>query len=96
MSEQNSNNLSKTDWAWLEADTDEDIDYSDIPPLQDSFFEHAHLRLPSKKISITLEVDSEIFAWFKAQEGDYQRRINAALWIYAQAHQEQNLQPTPV
>lgn len=32
------NNTSRTDWAALEAMTDEDIDYSDIPPLSDEFF----------------------------------------------------------
>ncbi|MFN8493029.1 MAG: BrnA antitoxin family protein [Caldilineaceae bacterium] len=89
MSTQASNNTSKTDWDWLEADTDESIDYSDVPPLSDSFFEHAQLRLPGKKISITLKIDPEILAWFKAQNGDYQHRMNIALRIYAEAHQEQ-------
>lgn len=44
-----SSDSSRTDWAALEAMTDEDIDYSDIPPLADSFFESATLRIPAGK-----------------------------------------------
>ena len=39
MSVNDSSNTSRTDWAALEAMTDEEIDYSDIPPLNDEFFE---------------------------------------------------------
>jgi hypothetical protein len=33
---------SKTDWARIDAMKDEDIDYSDIPPLTDDFFKVPH------------------------------------------------------
>jgi hypothetical protein len=38
---------SRTDWNALEAITDEEIDYSDIPPLTEEFFEKAVLRMPA-------------------------------------------------
>ncbi len=41
------NNTSRTDWARIDAMTDDDIDTSDIPPLTDEFFAKAQLRLPT-------------------------------------------------
>ena len=68
--------------------TDEEIDTSDSPPLDDDFFARAQWRMPEKKTAVTLSVDSEILKWFEAQGADFQQRINAALKIYAQAHQD--------
>lgn len=67
---------------------DEEIDTSDSPPLDDDFFARAELRMPEKKTAVTLSVDSEVLKWFEAQGADFQHRINAALKIYADAHQE--------
>lgn len=41
-------NASQTKWKALELDSDENIDYSDIPPLTDEFFERATLRILDK------------------------------------------------
>lgn len=68
--------------------TDEEIDTSDIPPLDDDFFARAEWRMPKKKTAVTLSVDSEVLKWFEAQGADFQHRVNAALKIYAEAHQE--------
>lgn len=68
--------------------TDEDIDTSDIAPLDDDFFARAKWQMPEKKTAVTLSVDSEVLEWFEAQGADFQKRINAALKIYAEAHQE--------
>ncbi len=68
--------------------TDEDIDTSDSPPLDDDFFARAQWRMPEKKTAVTLSVDSEVLKWFEAQGADFQQRVNAALKIYAQAHQK--------
>jgi len=35
-----------------------------------------------------LSVDSDVLKWFESQGSDFQQRINAALRIYAEAHQE--------
>jgi hypothetical protein len=37
---------SKTNWAYVEALTDQTIDTSDIPPLTEAYFARAKLRLP--------------------------------------------------
>jgi uncharacterized protein (DUF4415 family) len=88
MNEKNSKKPSETDWARIDQMTDEDIDTSDIPPLTDDFFARAEWRMPKKKTAVTLSVDSEVLMWFEAQGADFHRRVNAALKIYAEAHQE--------
>jgi hypothetical protein len=47
MSNQDLNNIARTNWATLESIDDATIDYSDIPPLTDRFFENATLRIPA-------------------------------------------------
>ncbi len=87
----NVKNLKKpsgTDWARIDRMTDEDIDTSDSPPLDDDFFARAQWRMPEKKTAVTLSVDSEVLKWFEAQGADFHQRVNAALKIYAEAHQE--------
>jgi len=67
---------------------DEDIDTSDIPPLDDAYFAAAQWRMPENKTAVTLSVDDEVLKWFESQGSEFQQRINAALRIYAAAHQE--------
>ncbi len=81
-------NTSQTNWAKLEAMTDEEIDTSDIPPLDESFFAETELRMPKGKVAVIVNVDEEIDAWFQAQGGEYRNLMNAALRIYAEAHKE--------
>jgi uncharacterized protein (DUF4415 family) len=45
---------------------DEDIDFSDIPELDDSFWNNASLIEPDKKKSITLRVKGSVLDYFKA------------------------------
>jgi uncharacterized protein (DUF4415 family) len=91
MNAKNLKDTSKTDWSWLESETDHGIDYTDIPLLADSFFENAQLWQPQRMVSITLHVEPDVLAWFKAQGDKYERRINAALRIYVEAHKEQEM-----
>jgi hypothetical protein len=59
---------SRTDWARIDAMTDEDIDTSDIPPLTDAFFERAKLRLPTVRVSdMKVEVDRVTLEWFHSK-----------------------------
>jgi len=88
MSENNLKNTSQTNWAKLEAMTDEEIDTSDSPPLDESFFAEAKLRMPKGKVAVIVNVDEETDAWFQAQGGEYRSLMNAALRIYAEAHKE--------
>ncbi|MBD9360564.1 BrnA antitoxin family protein [Methylomonas fluvii] len=60
---------------------DSEIDYSDIPPLDDSFWKNA-VRNPfyrPTKTSTTVRVDADVLAWLKSQGKGYQTRINAIL-----------------
>jgi len=79
---------SETNWVKVEAMTDEEIDTSDIPPLDDAFFANAKLRMPKGKVPVVISVDADVMEWFKAQGEEYQRLINVALRIYAEAHKE--------
>ena len=82
MSENDMNDTSQTDWDRIDAMTDEDIDTSDIPPLDDDFFASAELRLPKPKKSITIRIDEDVLDWYKAQGKGYQTRMNATLRLY--------------
>jgi uncharacterized protein (DUF4415 family) len=87
----NASNLKKpseTDWTRIDEMKDEEIDTSDIPPLDERFFANARLRMPKDRVSVTVSVDSDVLEWFKAQGEEFQNRINAALRIYAEAHKE--------
>jgi len=77
----------KTDWDALAAMTDEDIDYSDIPPLPEAFFTHAHIWRPQPKVKVTVEMDAYILEWFKTAAADWQSRMQTALRLYVETHQ---------
>ncbi len=87
MSENNLKNTSQTDWAKIEALTDEEIDTSDIPPLDENFFANAELRMPKGKVAVVVSVDEETSEWFQAQGEESRNLMSAALRIYAEAHQ---------
>lgn len=87
MSELNLKTQSRTNWAKVDSLEDDEIDTSDISPLDEDFFKRAKLRQPHHRVSVTIDVDEEVWEWFKAQGDDYQTRLNAALRIYAEAHQ---------
>jgi uncharacterized protein (DUF4415 family) len=70
---------------------DDEIDYSDIPELDERFFANAVLVQPgtllsalgsSGKQQITLRVDKDVIAFFKRQGKGYQRLMNFALRAY--------------
>ncbi|WP_455480083.1 BrnA antitoxin family protein [Bartonella sp. B23] len=65
----------------LTAMPDDEIDYSDIAPLNNLFWKHAvrnPLYKPTKTVT-TVRVDSDVLAWLKSQGKGYQTRINAIL-----------------
>lgn len=77
---------SRTDWKRLDAMRDEDIDYSDIPPLTEEFFRNARLVMPRPKKPVNLRLDDEVLAWFKKKGKGYQSHINAVLKAYIHSH----------
>lgn len=79
---------SKTDWDRVVRQKDEDIDTTDIPELGDDFFRKAQLHIPAKQ-AVTIRLDADVLAWFKAQGSGYQTRINQLLRQYMQAHRQE-------
>lgn len=77
--------LTKEQEARLEALTDENIDYSDIPELDDNFWKNAKLVTPDLTQAVTLRVKRSVLEYFKANgEKGYQSRMNAVLESYVQ------------
>lgn len=82
---------SQTDWARIDAMTDDEIDYSDIPPLTPEMFANAIVRkgfkpVPPKK-QLTLRIDQDVLEFFRTQGQGYQTKINQLLRAYMEAHQ---------
>ncbi len=61
--------------------TDADIDYSDIPPLDKTFFTKATVVWPPAKKQLTIRLDADVLAWLKAGGRGYQTRINRILRV---------------
>ena len=88
-------NSSETNWAMIDSLTDEEIDRSELPPLDESFFARATWRMPEGQATIAVPVDLDLLAWFQAQGSESEQRIIAALRIYAEAHKGFVRQPEP-
>lgn len=60
---------------------DEDIDYSDIPELDDDFFRKAQLAstFQKSKKRVTIRLDADVIEWLKNQGNGYQTRANMIL-----------------
>jgi uncharacterized protein (DUF4415 family) len=71
----------KSELAKLAARSEDQIDYSDIPPLQDAFWSDAvrgRFYKPTKA-STTVRIDADVLAWLKGHGKGYQTRMNAIL-----------------
>jgi uncharacterized protein (DUF4415 family) len=67
--------------AALAALPDDKIDYSEIPPLTEMFWENA-VRNPfyrPVKQQLTVRLDADVIAWLRRQGEGYQTRLNALL-----------------
>jgi uncharacterized protein (DUF4415 family) len=72
----------KSDLARLDRMTDADIDYSDIPELDDDFFRNATVvNWPPTKAQLTIRLDADVLAWLKSNGRGYQTRINRILRV---------------
>jgi uncharacterized protein (DUF4415 family) len=63
----------------LAARPDSEIDYSDIPPLTEEFWQNAVRFYRPIKESTTVRIDSDVLAWLRSGGKGYQSRINAIL-----------------
>jgi len=82
------NKPSETNWDKVDALDDSTIDTSDIPPLPESFFARATLRVPPSPIAVTLNVDSDVIGWFKAQGDTWEPANTVRVIQVARAHSQ--------
>lgn len=70
---------------------DEDIDFSDLPAIPSERFAQALVRKGlepvQRKVQMTIRLDADVLAWFKAQGKGYQTQINSVLKAYKLAHE---------
>jgi uncharacterized protein (DUF4415 family) len=83
----------ETDYARLDAMTDEDIakavaEDPDAAPL-DIDWTKARLVLPPGKENVTLRVDRDVLTWFRATGKGFHTRMNAVLRAYMEAHRQE-------
>lgn len=72
----------------LAARTDAQIDDTDIPELDEAFWQNARLVEPDRTQTITLRVKKSVLETYKAQGKGYQTRMNAVLETYARTLQK--------
>jgi uncharacterized protein (DUF4415 family) len=80
--------ISKSDLKRLDAMTDGDIDYSDIPATDEIFWKNAKVIMPKHKRQITLRIDDDIIDWFQHEGKGYQTKINAVLRMFVDAQKK--------
>lgn len=84
----------RTDWYRLRAMTDEEAERNasrdpDNRPADLGWLSAGHLVQPPQKEPISLRLDSDVLAWFRATGTKYQTRMNEVLKAYVQ-HQRKN------
>ena len=72
----------------IETMKDEDIDFSDIPELDETFWQKAELVEPDRTVQITMRVKRSVLTYFKAAGKGYQTRINRVLESYVRARRQ--------
>ena len=72
--------------------TDAEIDYSDIPELDEHFWARAEVKLPRTKTNVSLRVSDDVVAFFKENyPKGYTARMAAVLTAYVEAHQHKSV-----
>jgi uncharacterized protein (DUF4415 family) len=69
----------KSDLVRIDRIKDAGIDYSDMPPLDKSFYTKATEAWPPAKQQLTIRLDTDVLKWLKAHGRGYQTRINRIL-----------------
>lgn len=80
---------SKTDWARIDAMTDDEIDLSDIPETTDEMWAKGVWKRGSQinaaNFQEKLEIDRDVIEFFKSQGQNYPQKINQLLRAYMEA-----------
>jgi uncharacterized protein (DUF4415 family) len=80
----------KSDLARIDRMSDEDIDYSDIPPLDEKFF--VRIATPPKR-QLTIRLDADVLDWVKRHGRGYQTRINRILRVVMESQRPAAAKP---
>ncbi len=91
MNENSSNESSGTEWDRVDAMNDADVDTDEVGPLGVGFFRRAALWPAGEPVTMTLHLDPDVVGWFRQGGGHFERRINAALRVYMEAHRSSGL-----
>jgi uncharacterized protein (DUF4415 family) len=78
-------NLPPFDWNSSDALDDDDSDTMDKPALQASFFQNDTARQPIPRLTVSIPVDRDIIAWFRAQGPGWEIRMSAVLRAFVDA-----------
>jgi len=65
-----------------------EVDFADIPELDEVFFRAAQWRPPVKQ-PVTIRIDSDVLEWFRSRGKGYQTQINRLLRRYMEINKEQ-------
>ena len=79
---------SKTNWARVDAMTDEEIDYTDNPEITAEMFNLMRKYEPPKKVLVNLRMDKEIVDFFKENSKQYQTKINEILLAFVRGYKK--------
>jgi uncharacterized protein (DUF4415 family) len=71
----------KSDLARIDRMRDKDIDFSDVPPLDNTFLKRATIPWPPVKKQLTIRLDADVLEWLKGHGKGYQTRINRILRV---------------
>lgn len=71
--------------------SDDQIDTSDIPELDETFWQNATINAPRSKPTVSLRLPEEVIKYFKAENPKgYTGRMAAVLSAYVSAQQKHN------
>jgi uncharacterized protein (DUF4415 family) len=80
-----------SDWARVDAMTDEDIDRQiaenpDAAPILDAEWFRTAVWTTPAKTATSMRIDGDVIDWFRGQGRGWQTRMNAVLRAYVRAH----------
>lgn len=75
---------------------DAENDYTDISPLDNSFFTKAAEAWPPAKQQLTVRLDADVLKWLKAPGRGYQTRMNRILRAAMENQPQRRSRSTPV
>jgi BrnA antitoxin of type II toxin-antitoxin system len=76
-----------SDWQDPDAPDGDDLDIFDLPSISPSFFENDRACQPQPKVTVTLQIDRDVLAWFRARGSGWENRIAMALREHVDASQ---------